>query len=785
MADVNKEIALKVTTNVDQTTNALQTAEFRLNEAKKAMIDLALAGKQGSKEFRELAIEAGTLKGKLELVEQTVDGIGKSTNKIEVFSGAVQGIAAGFAIAQGTAALFAEGNEELQKSLVRVQASLALLQGTEQAVQLLRKENAAGQALLTARTAAYNAVVGASTGALKLFRIALVSTGIGAAVVAIGLLVANWGKLTKAVTDFISGSPMLTKVIGYISDGFTSLGRAIGVIPSESEAATKQMIADLEKQQKLLEAAGANTTAIEKRLAELRIQLAKETGEGLAEAEQELTLFTAGEYAKRLEKDKEAAEKKAELDKAAAKNQAELNQELQKLRLENIQNAEKQSIAQLEIDRSQARRQLEDKKASDAVLIEFDKETQTQRNTIITQSQAELNKVTDSLRGENVSSEEAMALALLEVERSKARKLLEDKKASQELLAEFDKQSELQRKAITTQFELEKNQELETLRAQNIQNAEAQALALLEIERKKGRTELEIKGASAALLIEFDKQTEIQRKAITDQAQADRDAKAKEDNDKQIANAKVVADALQQARIDSIKNEFDRAQAELEIQRQAKIEELTLAGASAEEINAVNQSFADKSVQISKDQAAQQKAVKQAQIENDIALTLGGLQALSDLAASFAGQSEEQQKRAFAIQKGISIAMAVIETYLSASKAYTSQLTPGDPTSPFRAAFAAGIAIAAGLARVNAIRKTEFKSTAAPTNTGGGGGIPTNGGGQQQPPAAFSPNVTPTNPTGQPNPQGQGQQPLRAYVVDRDIENASSRRNMLRDFAAI
>jgi hypothetical protein len=531
---------------------------------------------------------------------------------------------------------------------------------------LLRKESAAGQALLTARTAAYNVVVGASTGALKLFRIALVSTGIGAAVVAIGLLVANWGKLTKAVTDFISGSPMLTKVIGYISDGFTSLGRAIGVIPSESEAATKQMIADLEQQQKLLEAAGANTTAIEKRLAELRIQLAKETGEGLAEAEEELTLLTAGEYAKRAEKDKEAAEKKAELDKAAREK----------------------------------------------------------------------------------AKEAAKAAA---------------------------------------QIQVELNQELENLQAQNIANEEARALAQLEVERNRARRQLVDKKASDALLIEFDKQTEIQRKAITDQAQADRDAKAKEDSDKVLANAKIVADALQQARIDSIKNEFDRAQAELEIQRQAKIEELTLAGASAEEINAVNQSFADKSVKIAKDAAAEQKAVKEAQIANDIDMTMQGLQALSDLAASFAGESEEQQKRAFAIQKGVSIAMAIIETYLSASKAYTSQLTPGDPTSPIRAYIAAGIAIAGGLARVNAIRKTQFKSTSPPANTGGGGGgIPTGGGGgQQQPPAAFSPNVTPTNPTGQPNPQGQSQQPLRAYVVDRDIENASSRRNMLRDFAAI
>jgi hypothetical protein len=150
-----------------------------------------MAGKQGSKEFRALAVEAGALKGKIESVEQTVDGLGKSANKIEVFTGAVQGIAAGFAIAQGTAALFAEGNEELQEALVKVQASLALLQGTEQAVQLLRKESAAGQAILIALQKAYAIAVNIATAATRSFSAALAATGIGALVVGLGLLIAK------------------------------------------------------------------------------------------------------------------------------------------------------------------------------------------------------------------------------------------------------------------------------------------------------------------------------------------------------------------------------------------------------------------------------------------------------------------------------------------------------------------------------------------------------------------------------------------------------------------
>jgi hypothetical protein len=608
MADVNKEIALKVTTDTSQTNTALKSAEERLTEAKKAMLDLAMAGKQGSKEFRALAVEAGALKGKIESVEQTVDGLGKSANKIEVFTGAVQGIAAGFAIAQGTAALFAEGNEELQQALVKVQASLALLQGTEQAVQLLRRESAAGQALLTARTAAYNVVVGASTGALKLFRIALVSTGIGAAVVAVGLLVANFDKVTKAVTDFVSGSPMLTKVIGFITDGFTKLGRAIGVIPSESEAATKQMIADLEKQQKLLEAAGANTTAIEKRLAELRIELAKETGEGLAEAEEELTLFNAAQEAKRVETAKEAAKKRAEIEKAA----------IEKSKAERLKAAE-------------------DQKAVDQIGIDAEDEKVTKAR----EAAQELSAIQNDIR------------------RSK--------------LTDYQRERE--------DFLLQRQQMLELMRTSGASEIELQLFA----------------SNTARMMQQMDA-----------------------DKDVEILNA-------------TEKTKFENRQ---------------------------------------------QFMVKTAE------MTMQALGALTSLYTASLGQSEKDQKKAFEANKKFSIAQALISTFLAVNNALTAG---GNPIKLATGAqfVEAGIALTAGLANVIKIRKTTFQSGGA---SGGSSisrpsaGLPSGG---QQPPAAFSPNATPTTPTGQPNPMAQGQQPLRAYVVDRDIENASNRRNQLREFASI
>ena len=59
---------------------------------------------------------------------------------------------------------------------------------------------------------------------------------------------------------------------------------------------------------------------------------------------------------------------------------------------------------------------------------------------------------------------------------------------------------------------------------------------------------------------------------------------------------------------------------------------------------------------------------------------------------------------------------------MAAQKAYASQLLPGDPSSPIRAAIAAGVAVAGGIANVAAIIKTPTPGTGG---GGGGGSVPT------------------------------------------------------------
>lgn len=138
------------------------------------------------------------------------------------------------------------------------------------------------------------------------------------------------------------------------------------------------------------------------------------------------------------------------------------------------------------------------------------------------------------------------------------------------------------------------------------------------------------------------------------------------------------------------------------------------------------------------------------------------LSIISDLAGAFAGESEAQQRKAFQIQKGVSIATATIDTYLAAQGAYRSQMAISTPDAPVRAAVAAGIAIAQGLARVAIISKQQFNGGGSTSGGSSSGSVPSANGGTQAPsPANFA--FLQNQPNQQP--------PLQAYVVSGQVSS--------------
>lgn len=196
-----KDIIIKVSAE-DATGPALKSLEEQLNDTKKRMLELVAAGEQGSQEFQQLSAEAGKLKGQIEGVEKTIDAYAKSGSRgLAMVTEAAQGLAAGMAIAQGAAGLLGDENEDLQRVLLKVQSATALLMGVQQAAELINARGVLTTKLMTTAQNAYTAAIGASTGALRLFKIALVTTGIGAVVVALGVLAQKLFSAKDATED--------------------------------------------------------------------------------------------------------------------------------------------------------------------------------------------------------------------------------------------------------------------------------------------------------------------------------------------------------------------------------------------------------------------------------------------------------------------------------------------------------------------------------------------------------------------------------------------------------
>ena len=177
----------------------------------------------------------------------------------------------------------------------------------------------------------------------------------------------------------------------------------------------------------------------------------------------------------------------------------------------------------------------------------------------------------------------------------------------------------------------------------------------------------------------------------------------------EVERKQTIRDKLAEMELEDIENEFTRAQAELEAAMQRDLEELDRLKATEEEKQKVREFYTKKSKKLKKEEADFEKLMQKQVSDANLQVASQALGAV----ASLVGENT-------AAGKAAAIAATTIDTYLGAQKAYTSQLIPGDPSSPIRAAIAAGVAVAGGIANVAAILRTPTPGT----SSGGGGSAP-------------------------------------------------------------
>ena len=140
-------------------------------------------------ETQEAIRLAGKYKQQMEELDFAIDG---ARGGVDQLFRASQGIVAGFEVAAGAAALFGSESEELEKVLMKVQGAMVLSQGIKDLKEFAPAiSNLAG------------IVKGRVVTAFSTLRTAIISTGIGALAVAVGLLIANWDSLVKKFLSLI------------------------------------------------------------------------------------------------------------------------------------------------------------------------------------------------------------------------------------------------------------------------------------------------------------------------------------------------------------------------------------------------------------------------------------------------------------------------------------------------------------------------------------------------------------------------------------------------------
>jgi len=327
----------------------------------------------------------------------------------------------------------------------------------------------------------------------------------------------------------------------------------------------------------------------------------------------------------------------------------------------------------------------------------------------------------------------------------------------EEFSAEERKQALLDAQALEDSL-LEKETEYLTLRAEaqsmentfarsNKENLDAEANAIAAVNRmnaarlnQQRQTQRELNRVNKE--IERDRNAAQKEQETADaEAQKKRDEALKAEND---ARQKILEATLGAQELEILKAQEKYDALILEAQKYG-LDETALIESKNKAINDINAKYDKEDSDRKKKKAADDKAVQEATL-GAIAGTLGSL---SQLAGKEAASG-----------KALSAAQAVINTYLGATKA----LGQGGIAGPIAAA---GV-IASGIASIRQIYATQLPATA-----GGGGG------GSTPRPQISAPSITPrlslntqVSDLGNQITESLGQAPLRAYVVNQDIQNA-------------
>lgn len=338
MAD--KDVALKLRVDGQEADKTVKSFKQQLREANQELLNVSEKFGATSKEAINAAKRVAELKDAIGDAKAMADAFSPDA-KFAAFSGALRGVAGGFAGVQGAMALFGSESENLQKTLLKVQAAMALSEGLNAITGSIDAFKNLGAVIKSSVVTAFSTLRGA-----------MMATGIGALVVAVGALVTNFGGLRDKIYDLIPGLKTVTDYVGGLVQRFTDF---IGVTSESERALDRQneaLQSSIKSNQEWLDRNGDKFDEYTKRKIDANIKY-----------KESLLALNKDETKSEEQKQRERAEWAQWLNRQIAKADTDRTEAAVKARQEELKRIEEASIKAQEDAKARLAKQLDDELA--------------------------------------------------------------------------------------------------------------------------------------------------------------------------------------------------------------------------------------------------------------------------------------------------------------------------------------------------------------------------------------------------------------------------------------
>jgi hypothetical protein len=726
-----------------------------------------------SKEATDAAKRVAVLKDAIGDARTMTDAFNPDA-KFKALASSLAGVAGGFSAVQGIMAVFGKENKNVEQALLKVNAAMALSQGLNALGDSIDSFKTLGAQIKLSTTfielnstatkiaagvqKAFGIATVETSNGFKVLKGAIVATGIGALVVLLGTVIANF----DAISDWIKKSPLgaLAKGVGALVEQFTDF---VG-ITSEAErnlnklsVANKRANEDIENRIKVLKAQGGS----EKEIYDLKIKQSDnelETLRGALKTKGKLTEDEQKQF-RTLQNDKLVAS--AEFNKKIAEDTKKANDKTQEEKKKHDEEVKK-------INDEANKKIAEDTKTANKILLDLQNEKskaliKDENEKAIKQLEIDKNAKEKEIEQLKVSQKVKDELIKLNNEKYQIEKITLEEKAKEDR----DKKNKEEEESLN-----EFNEKIAEIKANAIKddNERAEALRLAKLKKD---------------LSDLDEDKEFLKKSLTEQAAIKKDLIDASELEGQRSKNDIIAKGLQdevallQAQQKGLTEDSDAYWQNLkDIEEKSYQAKILGAKGNTKEIEKINA-----------EHSANNIAIEEAESKAKHALFIRRVQMIGQFGKDLQVLAGKNKKIAIAgllIEKGAALTEIVSNTAVATAKAVkASPLTLGLPWSAL--IVAGGIVQAASVVKsaVDGIKAINSAGSQAglsedgaigagtdismPSTGGGGGGgaVPDTGGGA-------APNLGGGGGGGN-NGGGGGNNAIRAYVVESDISGTQRR----------